>query len=486
MDFGGKHLGFRHFFFQIPFSAFVSDSSYPYIRNYTKVMAEYRRFAMRLYFGQRDSHEVAESILDALLTRPKFGDHLNRSIVRWSNHLIRFTRQTAALPLASYSNRKLWDVYREHDRIHTKLYTYGWLPVAVDMFHNNLTDKLKQYLYSVCPSKTAAEAAFILFTTPTSKTIVAREQEELLAIVQRFRGAFNKSSPALVAALKRHRQRWVHLSYIYAGNTQPFGIDDYLKQLRTLAKTGVNPSTSLAKAARQLQQTARKQRRLYRQLRVAPVYRRLFRVSAAFAVTKLFRRHGQLFTLYQLHQTLLPVIAGRLQLTRYQVQFMLKDEVRQGLLLGRVNRRELKERLRRCVVYGERDVEVVFTRKAANRLIRQLRQSTGVTVNELHGQTANPGTAKGRVKIIIRAKDMAKMQRGDILVSIATDPDIVPAMKLAAAIVTEQGGITSHAAIVSRELGIPCVIGTKVATQLLKDGDRVEVDATRGVVRKVP
>ena len=77
------------------------------------------------------------------------------------------------------------------------------------------------------------------------------------------------------------------------------------------------------------------------------------------------------------------------------------------------------------------------------------------------------------------------MNKGDILVSIASDPDIVPAMKKAAAIVTEQGGVTSHAAIVSRELGIPCVIGTKIATKVLKDGDIVEVDATKGTVRKL-
>ena len=89
------------------------------------------------------------------------------------------------------------------------------------------------------------------------------------------------------------------------------------------------------------------------------------------------------------------------------------------------------------------------------------------------------------MKIIIRAKDMWKMQKGDVLVSIATDPDVVPAMKKASAIVTEQGGITSHAAIVSRELGIPCIIGTKIATKIFKDGDMVEVDANKGVVRKI-
>ena len=77
------------------------------------------------------------------------------------------------------------------------------------------------------------------------------------------------------------------------------------------------------------------------------------------------------------------------------------------------------------------------------------------------------------------------MNYGDVLVSVATTPSIVTAMKKAAAIVTDQGGLTCHAAIVSRELGVPCVVGTKIATASLKDGDLVEVDAMKGIVRKL-
>ena len=104
-------------------------------------------------------------------------------------------------------------------------------------------------------------------------------------------------------------------------------------------------------------------------------------------------------------------------------------------------------------------------------------------ITEFRGQVGYPGYGKGKVKIIIRAEDMKKMEKGDVLVSIATDPDVVPAMKKACAIVTDQGGVTSHAAIVSREFGIPCVIGTKIATRVLKDGDLVEVDANMGIIK---
>ena len=77
------------------------------------------------------------------------------------------------------------------------------------------------------------------------------------------------------------------------------------------------------------------------------------------------------------------------------------------------------------------------------------------------------------------------MQKGEILVAIMTTPDFTPALKKAAAIVTDEGGVTCHAAIISRELGIPCVVGTRIATRTFKNGDILEVDANHGIVRKI-
>jgi len=83
----------------------------------------------------------------------------------------------------------------------------------------------------------------------------------------------------------------------------------------------------------------------------------------------------------------------------------------------------------------------------------------------------------------VSKKDMKKIVKGDILVTEMTSPDMVPAMKKSAAIITDVGGLLCHAAIVSRELKKPCIIGTKNATKILKDGDLVEVDANQGIVR---
>ena len=92
--------------------------------------------------------------------------------------------------------------------------------------------------------------------------------------------------------------------------------------------------------------------------------------------------------------------------------------------------------------------------------------------NEFKGNTACPGNVSGAVKIDSSVADLDKVQAGDILLALTT-------------YVTEDGGITCHAAIVAREFKIPCVVGAKKITKILKDGDRVEVDATNGLVKKV-
>jgi pyruvate,water dikinase len=102
--------------------------------------------------------------------------------------------------------------------------------------------------------------------------------------------------------------------------------------------------------------------------------------------------------------------------------------------------------------------------------------------SEIQGQCAYKGVIKGRVRIVLNVNSNHVFFDGEVLVAGMTRPEYVPLMKKAAAIITDEGGITCHAAIVSRELKKPCIIGTKIATKVLKDGDMVEVDADKGIV----
>lgn len=100
----------------------------------------------------------------------------------------------------------------------------------------------------------------------------------------------------------------------------------------------------------------------------------------------------------------------------------------------------------------------------------------------LEGIAASSGIASGMVKKVSGKEELDKVKEGDVLVATMTNPDFVPAMRRAVAIVTDSGGRTSHAAIVSRELGVPSVVGTGKATTTLKDGDTITVDGARGIV----
>jgi pyruvate,water dikinase len=115
------------------------------------------------------------------------------------------------------------------------------------------------------------------------------------------------------------------------------------------------------------------------------------------------------------------------------------------------------------------------------------REAEHIAVKEgaiLKGLGASPGHATGTVKIVSNVAELNKVEKGNILVTVMTNPDYVPAMQRAVAIVTDEGGITAHAAIVSREMGIPAVVGTKSATKILHDNDIITVDGSSGLVYK--
>jgi phosphohistidine swiveling domain-containing protein len=104
-------------------------------------------------------------------------------------------------------------------------------------------------------------------------------------------------------------------------------------------------------------------------------------------------------------------------------------------------------------------------------------------VDSFPGTIANKGFVRGVVRIIHDLPDLKNFKEGEILVAASTNPNMVTAMQKAAAYVTDVGGLTSHAAIISRELNIPCLIATKIATKVLKNGDEIEVDADKGIVK---
>ncbi len=129
------------------------------------------------------------------------------------------------------------------------------------------------------------------------------------------------------------------------------------------------------------------------------------------------------------------------------------------------------------------DQEGIYIVQSRPITTKSKKSDTEITGNILFsGQAASPGIASGIVKVVHTQANLSSLQKGMVLVTKMTNPDMVVAMQKVSAIITDEGGLTSHASIVSREMGIPAIVGTKIATEKLKDGDFVTVDGFSGRV----
>lgn len=165
------------------------------------------------------------------------------------------------------------------------------------------------------------------------------------------------------------------------------------------------------------------------------------------------------------------------------ISCMLLQELQQYLEIGKLPEEEiLKKRYQRCGVYFNKDgYEYTTDSKTISKLENLHIKKTGV----VSGVVAFKGKVRGIARIVDNPFKVNEFNKGDILLTGMTRPDFLPLMEKSSAIVTDIGGLLCHAAIVAREIGKPCIIGTQKATKTFKEGDRIEVDANKGIVRKL-
>ncbi|MFA6272377.1 MAG: PEP-utilizing enzyme [Patescibacteria group bacterium] len=515
------------FFSQIWLSCFANEFVKPGGFANEKVMAIYKGYHLWFYFGEDDSFKQGKHLVEKFVKNPQFTVEVNEEIVKWSDKLRYFAHNLPQENLEKLTKKQLWFFYQRHDEIHTKYYQWGWLPVAADMFHNDFTEELKKYLKSIGVRKEKINEYLVTLTVPEKKSLIQIEREEFLTIASKiqkdsyhkklfrelyqefleynvspyglethtpeYEAAFEKKvaemkdqiKMEILKLIEQHYIKYHYVKFMWIGKDGIYTFDYYLKELVKLIGEGINVVELLKDEINEHKNLIIKRNTLIKKLKIKNPWKTIFTSWADFMITKIYRRFAQIYAIYNM-QPVLEEIARRLDISLMQVRFMLKSEIGDALIGGKKpDKKALQKRTKYCVYYAEKGIEKVFVGNEAKKMAEKTKIAIDNEITEVQGQCGCVGRGRGAVKLIIRSSDMNKMKNGDVLVSIATDPDIVPAMKKASAIVTEQGGVTSHAAIISRELGIPCVIGTKIATKVFKDGDLVEVDATKGIVRKI-
>jgi len=222
-------------------------------------------------------------------------------------------------------------------------------------------------------------------------------------------------------------------------------------------------------------QLKEKKEKIIKELKLSKELKRLIRVTEEFAYLRDERKKNSMIAVDYFCRVGDELIK-RSPLTKSEFYYLLPQELNKEHL-NLSFKKELRKRMK--------EFTLVNIKGKIHITHEYVPEKENENVEIINGMPTSLGTAVGRVKVCRNISQLGKVEEGDILVAPMTRPEYVPAMKKAAAIVTDEGGLTCHAAVIARELNKPCIIGTKIATKVLKDNDLVEVKAHHGTVRRI-
>lgn len=419
--------------------------------------------------------ECASGIFEKLIANPRWGLNLDKRIVSMAKKFIQFSASIERMNLSKLSDTELGKVSDKwfFTYFHNS-WTAGWPAVLVDfernLFSNHLLDYLKQKIKQKNYSVSVGDV-FSILTTPLEYTFAEKETIAL----------FKLSRKITEDGIEKHYRDFCWLPFMYIG---PAWDKKYFEEsLAGLLRQKIDAKKELKRIKDKKRQLKQTQAKYYKDLEIHPKFKTLFQVAQKFMFSKSYRKDAMYYGCYVIDKVLRE-IARRKYLSVQQVRRVYPWEMKDLLFGNGPDTHILNERVY-AVQYSDSNGRMVLEGDKAKEFVKQVKfvEQKVEIPSELTGDCASVGKVRGVVKIVNSPKEIYKMEEGNVLVSYATSPDIMPAIKKASAIVTDLGGIICHAAIVSREMRIPCVVGAKIATQALKDGDLVEVDATHGIVR---
>lgn len=428
----------------------------------------------------------------------KFKEKVGKYVIQSPSNLIRIANRCYK------DSKKLFKLAKQVKNVKTFLvyrdFADKWWPYIMIIYggEDYYENYLKSYLEERLRDQKKIDEYFKILVRPVKENVVFIEKRELLkigsAIQRNFKNYSKLSEKNFISKLKsskllnrvyKHFLKYQWLSTRgYRGKEWQF--EDIVSRLRNFLKTDCQKE--LEKIARQ----RREARKLYwdaiRELKPDEKAIRFIRTAGEFLYFRTYRTDA-------LHQAdfintrfLLDLCAKHnfefedlVNLTKNEI-FRLSNEEFSSAEIQKLKKHCQKVRKNYALLMLAGKIRLITNVKEVES-IKKAVETDYSRIQEIKGTIANTGKVRGRIKIVESNQDIKKVQERDIMVTAMTHPNYIVAMEKASAFVTDEGGITCHAAIVSREMNKPCIIGTKIATKVLKDGQLVEVDANRGIVK---
>ncbi len=447
---------------------------------------------MNLYSTEESIEKYKERVKKRILSDKNFISNVVKQMEDDYNSLISFSQEIKETNLANKNNLEIKELFQGFClRFKRAMATHSFPFFADKVLSIMLINKISE-LNHFNESQTREYAAVLAM--PITQSDYRNEYLHFLQIIEEIRKdsqlvqLFSKEINFIKDELLRTYSQIDFLlddhldkySYIMVQHTyNPPNKDYYLGQI----KNEINNEAvdKIKEIENYVAETKSKKQKVLTKIKTDPELSNLIKYLEEIAYINDFRKLGHSKVLYFSHN-LFKEIGKRINLSHIEVKHLAPEEVTYVLDKRTFNFDSIKERIDNYLISVDR---LFLSGKEAKEFVKGKLPSEKEESKEIKGQVASQGKVTGKVKLVIKECDISEIKNGEILVTSMTNPEMILGMEKAAAIVTDEGGLLCHAAIVSRELNKPCVVGTEKATLIFKDGDFVKVDAEKGIVKKI-
>lgn len=418
------------------------------------------------YHSLDELTRTAESIIEVSRSNPDIGKVMVQDFLPWQERFYEVCLDLREKDLSGLSDEELIDTYNNLAQAYTDKLNSSPL---IDGFALTTDRMIASRIRSFLEKKGLGEKYIEYFSVLTAPTFLSFLQQEEIALLRLGNGSIEK-----------HQQDWFWMRNNYTKD-HVISVDEFRK--RQEENLHVDVHRRVQEVEHSVHRHKEEKDALIEAIGLPEDIRTLLAITDEFNAWQDERKKGTFWATHYFSM-LLEEFSRRTAYTMDQLKYALPPEMIE-ILDAQIDPQELEKRISHCMIVwvpGEYDVTTDMRRIQG---LHTVRSGGSLETKELTGFTASRGVATGRVKIIESAEEADRIEEGDVLVAVMTRPDYIAAMQKAVAFVTDEGGITCHAAIVAREMKKPCIIGTKVGTKVLRDGDLVEVDAEHGRVRVI-
>ena len=416
--------------------------------------------------------EERSKILIQSLSKKESRSKYYKKYENFSQRTIKAAEIIRATNLSEFSNNDLVKLYNylEKEAAFISVQALIDLDVIDVFFEEFLQNKIKE---NINLSKKNFVNIYRELSAPVYQTFISKEEEKIA------QAALKKEKKEKSAKKIYNDFWWVGLGW---ENIIPRDIKYYEKEIEKYSRKK-NLKEIIFETTKRLEDVNRKRKSIIKKYKLSDEIEEWLRVLDKFTYFHDLRKEMQVRIIYSFNLLLIEA-AKRFGIKEKNREWYLHNEIVKILKGEKIDIKEIKKRRKAVlVIVDELGVKIFSGKEAIQKRKKELKQDIK-NVSELKGMGVTKGKVIARVKVCNGIEEARKkVKKGDILVTGMTLPDYVPVMKIASAIITDEGGITCHAAIVSREMKKVCIVGTKIATQVLKDGDLVEVDAELGIVK---